>query len=110
MSALLEQRKAELLASGAVEPLQQQLRVRLAECGWRDEIRDEACACACAGVPRRSRVRLQCRRLVRQRGYENLSVDQLVAELTARGLASVPAALRASTTASIKAALAEAQK
>ena len=59
--------------------------------------------CAPSAAPLTSTA--QCRRLVRQRGFENLSVDQLVEELTARGLASVPAAIRASTTASIKAAL-----
>lgn len=51
----------------------------------------------------------QCWQLVKQRGYEYVTANQLVQELSARGRAAVPAALRAELVASIKEQLRQAQ-
>ncbi len=78
--------------SGQLELLRQQLRERLIESGWRDELAEQARA---ARTPATVRTRLtlcgaQCRQIVRQRGYENVTVDQLAQELAPKGRAAVP--------------------
>lgn len=48
------------------------LLYRLIECGWRDELKS------------------QCKEIVKKKGLENVTVEDLVAEATPRGRALVP--------------------
>lgn len=61
-----------LTESGEKERLQEMLRVRLVECGWRDELKEYA------------------RDIVKEKGVDNVTVDDLVAELTPQARSSVP--------------------
>ncbi|XP_057301908.1 transcription and mRNA export factor ENY2-like [Hydractinia symbiolongicarpus] len=61
-----------LTESGEKERLQEMLRVRLIECGWRDELKEYA------------------RDIVKEKGVDNVTVDDLVAELTPQARSSVP--------------------
>lgn len=70
--------------------LKAQLRSRLVECGWRDELK------------------AQCQELVKARGLERFSVDELVKEVIPMAQARVPDAIKAETLAEIRAALAKA--
>merc|ERR1711973_581451 len=71
--ALARQRiNQKFTESGEKERLQELLRVRLIECGWRDEVKDHA------------------RLIVKEKGVDNVTVDDLIAELTPRGRSSVP--------------------
>jgi enhancer of yellow 2 transcription factor len=63
---------AKLVASGERERLKQLLRDRLIECGWRDELKE------------------QCKRIVKERGFENITTDELAKEITPVGRATVP--------------------
>jgi hypothetical protein len=94
--------------SGELETLKQQLRARLIESGWRDKLAEQVRGGGAqqdggrlvgltAFVPARLRSRVthallpfQCRHVVRQRGYENVTVDQLAHELMPQARASVP--------------------
>lgn len=60
---------------------------RLAECGWRDE------------------VRLMCRNIIKEKG-NNIKVEQLIADVTPRARASVPDAVKKELLMKIKAILA----
>lgn len=62
----------KLTESGEKERLQEMLRIRLIECGWRDELKDYA------------------REIVKDKGIDNVTVDELVAELTPKARQSVP--------------------
>ena len=79
--------------TGQLEALRQQLREQLTDCGWREQL-SERVRCPVQVVALVTRVhhsvRAQCRQLVRQRGYENLTVDQLAKELLPSGRAAVP--------------------
>eukprot|EP00793_Prasinoderma_coloniale_P004980 PRCOL_00000741-RA len=81
---------ASMIASGDKERLKAQLRSRLVECGWRDELK------------------AQCQELVKARGLERFSVDELVKEVIPMAQARVPDAIKAETLAEIRAALAKA--
>ena len=61
-----------LTETGEKEKLQEMLRIRLVECGWKDELKDYA------------------RGIVKEKGIDNVTVDELVAELTPKARASVP--------------------
>ncbi|PSN47545.1 Transcription and mRNA export factor ENY2 [Blattella germanica] len=61
-----------LIMTGERERLKELLRTRLIECGWRDQIQ------------------MLCRDVVRERGVNNLKLDDLIAEVTAKGRALVP--------------------
>lgn len=72
-----EEVRSKLIEAGEKERLKALLKERLLECGWRDAVKDE------------------CRKIVRQRGYENLTVDQLAKEVTPLGRAMVPDGVKA---------------
>ena len=63
---------AKLVQSGERERLKRLLRERLVECGWRDELKE------------------QCKRIVKERGFENITTDELAKEITPVGRATVP--------------------
>ncbi|EEH55815.1 uncharacterized protein MICPUCDRAFT_44519 [Micromonas pusilla CCMP1545] len=68
---------AKLVSSGERERLKQLLRERLIECGWRDELKE------------------QCKRIVKARGFENVTTEDLAREITPVGRATVPDAVKA---------------
>ena len=61
-----------LTETGERERLQEWLRMRLTECGWRENLKDHA------------------KDIVRERGLDNVTVDDLIAELTPQARSSVP--------------------
>lgn len=62
----------KLIETGERDRLKELLRNRLIACGWRDELKQ------------------YCKEIVRQKGLENITVDDLVAEITPKGRALVP--------------------
>lgn len=74
----------KLIESGEKERLKEMLRSRLVECGWRDELKE------------------YCREVIRNKGLEKVSVDELVAEITPRGRATVPDQVKAELLQSIR--------
>jgi len=62
----------KLVETGEREKLKELLRTRLIECGWRDQLK------------------VHCKEIVRQKGLENITVDDLVTEITPKGRALVP--------------------
>jgi len=63
--------------SGEKERLKELLRAKLVECGWRDEMKS------------------YCREVIKNRGFDNVSVEELVAEVTPKGRSAVPAPIKA---------------
>mmetsp|Transcript_15911 Transcript_15911/g.51786 ORF Transcript_15911/g.51786 Transcript_15911/m.51786 type:complete len:144 (+) Transcript_15911:52-483(+) len=62
----------KLVETGEKERLKELLRQKLVECGWRDELKE------------------YCKEVIRSKGLEKITVDELVAEITPRGRATVP--------------------
>ncbi|KAK2188985.1 hypothetical protein NP493_118g00026 [Ridgeia piscesae] len=62
----------KLVVSGERDKLKELLRTRLIECGWRDQLKQH------------------CKEIVKQKGLEHVTVDDLVAEITPKGRALVP--------------------
>ncbi|XP_002734714.1 transcription and mRNA export factor ENY2 [Saccoglossus kowalevskii] len=62
----------KLVETGEKERLKELLRTKLIECGWRDQLK------------------AYCKEVVRQKGLEHITVDDLVAEITPKGRALVP--------------------
>uniref|UniRef100_A0A6U1JN82 Transcription and mRNA export factor ENY2 n=1 Tax=Pelagomonas calceolata TaxID=35677 RepID=A0A6U1JN82_9STRA len=62
----------KLVETGEKERLKELLRQKLIECGWRDELKE------------------YCKEVIRSKGLEKITVDELVAEITPRGRATVP--------------------
>ncbi|CAM2717990.1 unnamed protein product [Rotaria socialis] len=58
---------AKLIESGEREQMKQLLRQRLMEHGWRDQMK------------------AYCKEIVKQKGLENITVDELVQEITPKG-------------------------
>ena len=58
--------------NGEIDRLKDLLRSRLIESGWRDEMK------------------AACQSYIRSRGIDQVTLDELVAEITPRGRASVP--------------------
>jgi len=56
---------------------QEMLRDKLTECGWRDELKEF------------------CKDVIRRKGLEKVTVEELVAEITPQGRATVPEDVRA---------------
>ncbi|KAF4519153.1 hypothetical protein B566_EDAN008215 [Ephemera danica] len=68
---------AKMVESGEMDRWKELLRSRLVECGWRDQ------------------VRLLCRESLKQQGsIENITVDQIVAEITPKARGLVPDAVK----------------
>ena len=82
--SLQEVINAKLVQSGERERLKQLLRERLVECGWRDDLKE------------------QCKRIVKERGFENINTDELAGEITPLGRATVPDAVKAEIMHSIR--------
>ncbi|EGZ14821.1 hypothetical protein PHYSODRAFT_354729 [Phytophthora sojae] len=61
-----------LVQSGEKERLKQLLRLKLVECGWRDEMK------------------LHCKEVIRNKGIDQVTVEDLIEEITPKGRASVP--------------------
>ncbi|CAM9207919.1 unnamed protein product [Chrysoparadoxa australica] len=62
----------KLHETGEKERLKDLLRERLTQSGWRDELKEH------------------CKEIIRSKGLEKITVDELVAEITPKGRASVP--------------------
>ena len=82
--SLQEAINQRLVETGERERLKQLLRERLIECGWRDELKE------------------RCKRVVKERGFENISTDELADEITPVGRATVPDAVKAEIMHSIR--------
>ncbi|GMI39849.1 hypothetical protein TrCOL_g3208 [Triparma columacea] len=62
----------KLIETGEKDRLKQILRDKLVKCGWRDELKE------------------YCKEVIRNKGLEKITVDELVSEITPRGRATVP--------------------
>ena len=62
----------QLVETGEREKLKELLRVRLSECGWRDQLKQH------------------CKDIIKQRGLEHVTVDDLVQEITPQARQLVP--------------------
>ena len=58
---------AKLVESGEKDKLKEMLRDRLIQCGWRDELKEH------------------CKDIIRRKGLEKVTVEELVAEITPHG-------------------------
>ncbi|XP_064105611.1 transcription and mRNA export factor ENY2-like [Macrobrachium nipponense] len=74
----------KLIETGEKERLKDMLRQRLTECGWRDELKEHA------------------KDIVRQRGLKQITVDDLVKEITPQGRDLVPDTVKRELLAEIK--------
>lgn len=79
----------KLIESGERDRLKELLRTRLVECGWRDEMK------AC------------CKDIIKDKGVENVSIDELIAEITPKGRATVPDIIKRELLHEIKAFMAD---
>lgn len=69
MRAAINQKLVEM---GERERLKELLRAKLAECGWRDQLK------------------AQCKDVIREKGLEHVTVEDLVTEIIPKGRALVP--------------------
>ena len=67
----------KLVETGEKDKLKELLRNKLIECGWRDELK------------------AYCKDVIKNKGLEKITVEELVAEITPRGRATVPDAIKA---------------
>merc|ERR1711970_212622 len=67
----------KLVETGEKERLKELLRQKLIECGWRDELKE------------------YCKEVIRSKGLEQISVEDLVSEITPRGRATIPDDIKA---------------
>lgn len=74
----------KLIETGEKDRLKEMLRHKLVECGWRDELKE------------------YCKEVIRSKGLEKITVDELVAEITPRGRATVPEDVKADLLQSIR--------
>ncbi|XP_043205389.1 transcription and mRNA export factor ENY2-like [Amphibalanus amphitrite] len=79
----------KLIETGEKERLKELLRTRLIECGWRDQLK------------------VQCKEVVREKGLENVTVDDLVTVITPKGRALVPDSVKKELLQRIKTFLAQ---
>lgn len=82
----------KLTETGERERLKELLRTRLIECGWQDQLK------------------AQCKEIVKDRGLENVTVDELVQELTPKGRSSVPDSVKRELLQRIRTFLAQQQQ
>ncbi|KAG8467434.1 hypothetical protein KFE25_000750 [Diacronema lutheri] len=61
-----------LVDTGERDRLKEVLRTKLIECGWRDELKEH------------------CKEVIRSKGKEKITVDELTAEITPHGRATIP--------------------
>mmetsp|Transcript_8040 Transcript_8040/g.18356 ORF Transcript_8040/g.18356 Transcript_8040/m.18356 type:complete len:83 (-) Transcript_8040:257-505(-) len=67
----------KLIETGEKENLKDMLRTKLVECGWRDDLREH------------------CKEVIRSKGLERITVDELVQIITPRGRDTVPDQIKA---------------
>ncbi|XP_008007768.1 transcription and mRNA export factor ENY2-like [Chlorocebus sabaeus] len=63
----------KLIETGEREHLKELLRAKLIECGWKDQW-----------------LKAHCKEVIKEKGLEHVTVDDLVAEITPKGRALVP--------------------
>ncbi|XP_059479269.1 transcription and mRNA export factor ENY2-like [Neocloeon triangulifer] len=80
---------AKMIESGELNRWKELLRMRLTECGWRDQ------------------VKLLCRDAIKQGNVEEMTVDQLNAEVTPKARTLVPDAVKIELLTKIKTFLQE---
>lgn len=81
----------KLIESGERDRLKELLRTRLIECGWKDQLK------------------AYCKEIIREKGVENVSVDDLVAAVTPKARATVPDIIKRELLNQIKTFLIEQQ-
>ncbi|XP_071957682.1 transcription and mRNA export factor ENY2-like [Antedon mediterranea] len=86
MRATIHQKMVE---TGEKERLKELLRAKLIECGWRDQLK------------------AYCKEVVRTKGLEHVTVDDLVAEITPKGRELVPDEVKKELLQRIRAFLAD---
>ena len=68
---------AKLVETGEKDKLKELLRDRLISCGWRDELKEF------------------CKDVIRRKGLEKVTVEELVSEITPKGRATIPEEIKA---------------
>jgi enhancer of yellow 2 transcription factor len=68
---------AKLEETGEKDQLKELMRDRLVQCGWRDQLKS------------------RCKEIIRAKGLEKVTVEELVEEITPYGRSQVPEELRA---------------
>lgn len=63
---------AKLVETGEKDKLKDMLRERLQQCGWRDELKE------------------YCKEVIRKKGLERVTVEELVADITPQGRGMFP--------------------
>jgi enhancer of yellow 2 transcription factor len=58
---------AKLVETGEKDRLKEMLRERLIQCGWRDDLKE------------------YCKDVIRRKGLEKVTIEELVAEITPKG-------------------------
>lgn len=61
---------AKLVETGEKDRLKEMLRERLIQCGWRDDLKE------------------YCKDVIRRKGLEKVTIEELVAEITPKGRGS----------------------
>uniref|UniRef100_A0A8C1GRD8 Transcription and mRNA export factor ENY2 n=1 Tax=Cyprinus carpio TaxID=7962 RepID=A0A8C1GRD8_CYPCA len=79
----------KLIEMGERERLKELLRAKLIECGWRDQ------------------VKALCKEVIKEKGLENVTVEDLVAGVTPKGRALVPDSVKKELLQRIKAFLSQ---
>uniref|UniRef100_A0A8C4RCQ0 Transcription and mRNA export factor ENY2 n=1 Tax=Eptatretus burgeri TaxID=7764 RepID=A0A8C4RCQ0_EPTBU len=62
----------KLIENGERDRLKELLRTKLIECGWKDQMK------------------AHCKEIIRQKGLDHVTIEELVTEITPRGRALVP--------------------
>lgn len=86
MKTLIHQK---LIASGEKDRLKEHLLARLIECGWRDQLK------------------LEAKKIVKEKGLERVRLEDLIAEITPMGRQTVPDAVKRELLTKIKDFLAQ---
>uniref|UniRef100_A0AAV1USK1 Transcription and mRNA export factor ENY2 n=1 Tax=Peronospora matthiolae TaxID=2874970 RepID=A0AAV1USK1_9STRA len=74
----------QLVQSGEKERLKEMLRLELVQCGWHEEMKQ------------------LCKDVIRNKGIECVTVEELIEAIVPRGRASVPEAVKSATLEKIK--------
>merc|ERR1711865_384079 len=74
----------KLVESGEKDRLKDMLRARLIECGWRDSMK------------------AHCKEIIAAKGAEHTTVEDLVKEITPKGRATVPEAVKSDLNGKIR--------
>ncbi|TDH03858.1 hypothetical protein EPR50_G00146120 [Perca flavescens] len=79
----------KLIEMGERERLKELLRAKLVECGWKDQLK------------------AQCKDVIKEKGLEHVTVEDLVTEVTPKGRALVPDSVKKELLQRIRAFLAQ---